>query len=250
MPDNSIPPIPRWLIYEAVNSVNGKRYVGKTGRTLSERIKEHAQQSARGSSFCFHEAIRKYGISAFCFRVLDVADDPFQLTEKERAWVAQCDSVAPHGYNMTRGGQGGVMPPGRKHRYPAPNRIDLIGRRFGRLVILGPDRRRNGHLFWNCKCDCGNEKAINGISLRRGASRSCGCYEDECRREGHARTHGASASGGTRTFHIWTHLKGRCGNPNNPAYADYGGRGISVCSRWESDSAGLGGSRVCGGDCF
>ena len=28
-------------------------------------------------------------------------------------------------------------------------------------------------------------------------------------------------------------MKERCNNPNNHAYSDYGGRGISVCEEWE-----------------
>lgn len=35
-----------------------------------------------------------------------------------------------------------------------------------------------------------------------------------------------------RTYNTWINLFGRCENPNNPAYGDYGGRGIKVCSRW------------------
>lgn len=31
---------------------------------------------------------------------------------------------------------------------------------------------------------------------------------------------------------IWCHIKGRCLNPNNHKYKDYGGRGIRVCDRW------------------
>jgi hypothetical protein len=45
-------------------------------------------------------------------------------------------------------------------------------------------------------------------------------------------THGASASGGTRTYHSYNQMKGRCLNPRNQAWKDYGGRGITVCQRW------------------
>lgn len=30
----------------------------------------------------------------------------------------------------------------------------------------------------------------------------------------------------------WSSMKGRCINPANPAYKNYGGRGIAVCDRW------------------
>jgi hypothetical protein len=36
----------------------------------------------------------------------------------------------------------------------------------------------------------------------------------------------------TRAYTIWCSMMGRCRNPNNDAYANYGGRGISVCQRW------------------
>lgn len=29
-------------------------------------------------------------------------------------------------------------------------------------------------------------------------------------------------------------MRQRCNNPNNPAFSDYGGRGISICARWDS----------------
>jgi hypothetical protein len=34
-------------------------------------------------------------------------------------------------------------------------------------------------------------------------------------------------------------LRGRCNNPNDPSYASYGGRGITVCDRWDSFTAFL-----------
>jgi hypothetical protein len=36
----------------------------------------------------------------------------------------------------------------------------------------------------------------------------------------------------TRLHNIWKHMRGRCNNPNNTSYSNYGGRGISVCQEW------------------
>lgn len=35
-------------------------------------------------------------------------------------------------------------------------------------------------------------------------------------------------------YRTWCHLRARCKNPNDRAYARYGGRGISYCPTWES----------------
>ena len=35
-------------------------------------------------------------------------------------------------------------------------------------------------------------------------------------------------------YGIWANIKQRCLNPNNPRYADYGGRGITLCKRWHT----------------
>jgi hypothetical protein len=37
----------------------------------------------------------------------------------------------------------------------------------------------------------------------------------------------------TRLHNIWTHMRNRCSNPDDPAFARYGGRGISVCEEWQ-----------------
>lgn len=36
----------------------------------------------------------------------------------------------------------------------------------------------------------------------------------------------------TSEYQAWCDMKNRCLNPNNKRYKDYGGRGITVCSRW------------------
>lgn len=34
------------------------------------------------------------------------------------------------------------------------------------------------------------------------------------------------------TYRAWSAMKGRCCNPNNPKYGQYGGCGVTVCERW------------------
>lgn len=48
-------------------------------------------------------------------------------------------------------------------------RIDLTGKRFGRWTVVSESDLRdcNGNIMWNCKCDCGREKAVSGNSLRK-----------------------------------------------------------------------------------
>lgn len=54
------------------------------------------------------------------------------------------------------------------------------GNRYGRLVVLEhvkhPNRRE---ACWRCLCDCGNEHAVRGSSLRTGITKSCGCLSKE-----------------------------------------------------------------------
>lgn len=38
-------------------------------------------------------------------------------------------------------------------------------------------------------------------------------------------------------YNAWASMKSRCGNPHDPGYARYGGRGIGVCERWRASFA-------------
>lgn len=54
--------------------------------------------------------------------------------------------------------------------------IDLTGQTFGKLTVIDCAGKIDGRrYFWNCKCECGNIKAILGTSLRNGNTKSCGC---------------------------------------------------------------------------
>lgn len=61
----------------------------------------------------------------------------------------------------------------------AHNFIDLTGQKFGRLTVVCRVENKGGRTNWHCKCDCGNEKDVLGISLTKGLTRSCGCFHRE-----------------------------------------------------------------------
>lgn len=53
--------------------------------------------------------------------------------------------------------------------------IDLTGKVFGNWTVLSKGERIHGQTKWLCRCVCGTEKLVLGLSLRGYESRSCGC---------------------------------------------------------------------------
>jgi hypothetical protein len=104
--------------------------------------------------------------------------------------------------------------------------MKYIGRRFGKLIIieyLYTDINSARH--YRCLCDCGEYTDVYLQALKSGNTKSCGCL----RKLPMHRTHGMC---GTSTYRSWYHAKDRCTNPKDPAYKNYGGRGIIMCDSW------------------
>lgn len=112
----------------------------------------------------------------------------------------------------------------KKNYIPNTRIVNLIGSRYGRLLVIAFSGKRKNNRYWECQCDCGVVTVVAGGEICRGTVVSCGCLRKE-----KATTHGMYKSS---EFKIWQKMKSRCFNENHHGYKDYGGRGITVCNRW------------------
>ena len=109
-------------------------------------------------------------------------------------------------------------------------RLDISGQRFGRLTAVKNLGSNHGRCnIWLCKCDCGNEVKIPTDSLRSGNTKSCGCLRDELISHVNAKHNKSKCN---RLYNVWVGMRQRCNDKNHKSYANYGGRGISVCDEW------------------
>lgn len=96
----------------------------------------------------------------------------------------------------------------------------------GRWAVLAAGGRAE---HWLCRCSCGTEREVRRANLRRGSSVSCGCVGAERLVELNGQKPGATKR---PEYNVWIQMKGRCCNKRNGSFADYGGRGITICPEW------------------
>lgn len=114
--------------------------------------------------------------------------------------------------------------------------IDMKGQKYGRLTVLERAGTNSQVLAtWVAQCDCGTVGVYVGRSIRDGHTRSCGCLQRELLAERSRRSVKKPRQKLPPEYAIWQGIKDRCHNPNNPAYKNYGGRGIEVCAQWRND---------------
>lgn len=97
-----------YAIYIITNILNAKQYIGITN-DLGRRWARH--KGANEDQF-IHRAIKKYGVDNFVFTHFADAFTAESAKILERMLIAEHNTQAPHGYNLTAGGDGTF---GRKH---------------------------------------------------------------------------------------------------------------------------------------
>jgi hypothetical protein len=107
---------------------------------------------------------------------------------------------------------------------------NIVGAKFNHLKVLSRVARDpnapNRLSIVTAQCDCGSVQEYFLSNLKSGNSKSCGCPQYDLRRKGYDTS--------AREYKTWRNMKQRCLNPRNGAYANYGGRGITVCEEWLS----------------
>lgn len=91
-------------IYQIINDINNKIYIGKTEFSIDKRFKEHCSDAfkERNEKRPLYSAMRKYGIEHFHIELIEETDFP---EEREKYWIEQKQSFKK-GYNATLGGDG------------------------------------------------------------------------------------------------------------------------------------------------
>jgi hypothetical protein len=97
-----------------------------------------------------------------------------------------------------------------------------VGSRFGCLTVLGEAATKPRKL--SVRCDCGTVKTVTASNLRR--TKSCGCGAGN-------KVH-PLAKPDNPLYNCWRGMRQRCNRPSHKSYRHYGGRGITICERWES----------------
>lgn len=109
-------------------------------------------------------------------------------------------------------------------------RQNKVGEKHGRLLVVSFHEKRRGKLLWKCICECGNITFATTGELNAKTRVSCGCQQLE-KISSLNKQHGMYKK---RIYRIWSGIKSRCLNKNEPAYKYYGNRGITIPDKWMS----------------
>lgn len=120
--------------------------------------------------------------------------------------------------------------------------IDLTGRRFGYLIVLGRSEDVldcRGRLKWQCLCTrCNNITDVSSDCLTSGSTVTCGkCgYQKEKASEIGKSCRKYFSNDDLELIRKYYGMKQRCYLKSHSKYPIYGARGVVICDEWLKDS--------------
>lgn len=142
-------------------------------------------------------------------------------------WLCQCDCGKQHIATSNLLKSGKTSSCGCKLN--ESKAADITGKSFGHLTAIKRIGTNNyKRALWLCQCECGNYRTTIVSSLKNGKTISCGCKPGNYQ-HGYARITNRHP-----LYSTWIAMRARCTNRKHPSYKDYGGRGITVCKRWNN----------------
>lgn len=153
-----------------------------------------------------------------------IIDAKFGVPDKLIGKCQVCGSIKEISYPHFKSGQTTDFKCRKHYEHPTKYNESYIGKRYGRLVVIGVDPgciRK-----FKCQCDCGNVYYAVPCNLEDGSVKSCGCLKDDI---------SENAVSNDRLYKVWQSMKERCFNKSSKNYRNYGERGISICEQWAND---------------
>lgn len=167
------------LIYQAINKVNNKSYIGRTSKSLKERIQKHIRATRSYSRFYyFQNALVKYGFNSFDWNILCYCNSKDELWSRETYFIDYFRTYKTD-YNLTLGGDGSSITPEIREKI----RRSKIG--------------KNNPMYGKRGKDCPNFGAIRSKEMRKQISDSLkghipwnkGLLQSEKHRKGNSEGH-------------------------------------------------------------
>lgn len=121
-------------IYMIFNDFNKQVYIGKALYGAAHRWREHIGYDLQNNQY-IHRAMRKYGIEHFDYKIIETNIPKDLLNEREKYWIEYYNSLVPNGYNMTKGGDGGI---GRRPLTQEEKDYNALMRQKG--IVIGPEK--------------------------------------------------------------------------------------------------------------
>jgi len=100
--------------------------------------------------------------------------------------------------NLREGGLGGPSEALREN---------LIGQRFGRLIVEKFGGKQKGSTMWTCQCDCGKKSKVAASNLKKGTTKSCGCQMNAASIERSTKHGHKTRNNASPTYDAWRNMR-------------------------------------------